>query len=546
MVGTPHDMYGRRDDDAHSVVDDSPGAPRTTPTVPSSFRSWLAPPFTAFVFLIHFGVTLSRPSAIFNDPGTGWHLATGRWILETASIPRQDAFSFTAAGHPWISYAWLFEAAAAALAKIGGLPLFAGACAAVYSFIPVLVFRRCLRLGASLVPAFLFTTLAYLVLTSHALARPHIFTYLFFAITLEVFGDVQDGRRPIRSLRWLPLLAAIWCNIHSGFVVALTLAGLYAAVALFRGWMLADDGEWRRGVAFAATMVAMGAATLLNPSGPWLHVEIVHHLGMLATRYFSEFQSPDFYFGHISMFSFELMILFVIVAVARGRVAWIDVVLCVFFIHEGLESVRHMNLFAIVAAPIVARDLSAPFDALLPRLAARCREIVTEQSRLRSVAVYLPAFAAIFVALSAIRVVPFPVTLDGLQLSRDAAEFIGAHRADFTRAFNTDDLGGSLIYRFWPDLHIFVDDRISVYGDDFITKDYFTVLYGKAGWQDVLDRYELTAAAVSADRPCTTLLRASADWKVVFEDDKNVLFVRISDANIQRAPGPTPVATSAM
>jgi hypothetical protein len=522
----------------------------TTPAAISrpgtGLRVWLAPPFTAFVFLIHFVVTACRPASVFSDPGTGWHLMTGRYILETGSIPRQDVFSFTAAGRPWISYAWLFEAASAGLARIGGLPLFGGVATVVYALIPVLVFRRCLRLGASLIPALGTTTLAYLVLTSHALARPHIFTYLLFAITLEILGDVQDGRRPVRSLVWLAPLAALWSNIHSGFVVALTLAGLYAAVALFRGWLLGDRAEWRRGLAFGAAMGAMAAATLVNPSGPWLHLEIVHHLGMSATRYFGEFQSPDFTFRHVSMFSFEVLILLVVVAVARGTVAWVDVLVCVFFIHEGLESVRHMNLFAIVAAPIIARELSAPFGAFLPRVAARCREIVAEQTALRSAVVYFPAFAAAFVVLSALRVVPFPTTLDGIQLSRDAAEFIGQHQADFGRAFNTDELGGPLIYRFWPDLRIFVDDRISIYGDDFITKDYFTVLYGKTGWQDVLDRYELTAAAVSVDRPCTQLLRASPDWKVVFEDDKNVLFERASDARMQQGTAPARIATCAM
>src|SRR5436190_1573682 len=321
-------------------------------------RIWLAPPFTAFIFLIHFVVTACRPASVFSDPGTGWHLTTGRYILETASIPRQDVFSFTAAGRPWISYAWLFEATGAALAKIGGLPLFGGA---------------------------------------------------------------------------------------ATVVVALTLAGLYASVALFRGWLLGDGVERRRGLAFVAIAGAMAGATLLNPSGPWLHVEIVHHLGMSATRAFGEFQSPDFYFRNVSMFSFELLILLVVVAVARGTVAWIDIVLCVFFIHAGLESVRHMNLFAIVAAPIIARELSVPFGAFFPRIAARCREIAAEQLALRSAVVYFPAFAAVFVALSALRVVPFPTTLDGIQLSRAAADFIGMHRAEFGRAFNTDELGGPLI-----------------------------------------------------------------------------------------------------
>lgn len=480
------------------------------------------------MFLIHPVVALSRPAAVFQDPGIGWHLVTGRLILDTRTIPRADVFSFTASGKPWISYSWVFEAGGAALERIGGLPLFAAASVLVYALLPVLVFRRALRLGATLVPALLATVLAYLVLASHALARPHIFTYLFFALLLERLSDVQDGRLPVRSLRWLPLLAVVWCNVHSGFVAGLTLTGIYAVVAAGRAIVLRDADERRRATAFAWVLAFMVLATLINPSGPWLHVEIVRHLGMAATRYFSEFQSPDFHPSHVSIFAFELMILIVVAVVGfvGRRLAWIEVALLVFFLHEGLESVRHMNLFAIVAAPIIARELSVPLARRFPRFDARCRAIAAEQSALRAPLVYFPAFAAGFLALTLVRAIPFPTTLDGMQLTRGAAEFIAQRRSEFSRAFNTDDLGGSLVYRFWPSLRIFVDDRIGIYGDDFIMNSYFKVFYGKAGWRDVLDRYRLTAAVVSKEAVCTQLLRDSADWRTVYEDDKNAIFVR--------------------
>src|SRR5215813_3520999 len=418
-------------------------------------RSWLALPFTALVFLIHPLVALSRPSSVFQDPGIGWHLVTGRWILETRSVPREDLFSFTALGRPWISYSWLFEAGGAALERLGGLPLFATACVLIYALLPVLVFRRALRLGASLAPALLATILAYLVLASHALARPHILTYVFFAIMLERLSDVQEGRLPVRSLWWLPLLALLWCNVHSGFPAGLTLTGIFAAVAGVRAFVLHDAGEARRARAFAVTLALMVLATLVNPSGPRLHVEIVRHLGMSSTRYFSEFQSPDFHPSHVSIFAFELMVLLVVVVVGfvGRRLAWVEVVLLAFFLHEGLESVRHMNLFAIVAAPIIAREVSVPVARWFPRFDARCRAIALEQSALRAPLLYFPAFGAVFLALSLTGSLPFPRTLDGMQLTRGAAEFIAHRRAQFERAFNTDDLGGSLIYRFWPDLH---------------------------------------------------------------------------------------------
>src|SRR2546427_8531169 len=172
-----------------------------------------------------------------------------------------------------------------------------------------------------------------------------------------------------------------------------------------------------------------------------------------------------------------------------------------------------MYLLAIVGATIIPRETHPWFEARRPALRDRWREIAREQAALRSPLVYFPALCALFVGLSLRGALPFPVTLDDLQLSRGAAEFIAAHEERFGRSFNTDDLGGSLIYRFWPRLRVFIDDRIFVYGDEFVLHDYFPVLYAQPGWREVLDRYELTAAVVTASAPCTTLLRASTEWE---------------------------------
>ncbi|MBN1582364.1 MAG: hypothetical protein JXA89_16780, partial [Anaerolineae bacterium] len=37
------------------------------------------------------------------DPDFWWHLATGRYIVETGTIPRHDVFSYTATDHKWIT-----------------------------------------------------------------------------------------------------------------------------------------------------------------------------------------------------------------------------------------------------------------------------------------------------------------------------------------------------------------------------------------------------------------------------------------------------------
>src|SRR2546427_648204 len=409
----------------------------------STIRHWIAPPFTLFVFLIPPAIVLLRPAWQLGDPGIGWHLAPGRYILATGSIPRHDIFSFTAAGHEWIPYYWLFETTAAFLVRLGGLPLYETACMLVYAFVPALVFRRMLRMGAGMAPAFLLTILAYLVLTSHSYARPHVLTYVLFALVLERLDDVQSGRRPARALWWLPPVAALWANVHGGFFAGLVLAAIYAGVAMARHLLFGDADERRRAIAFAAVLAAMLLATFLNPSGPRLHASILHHLGMQSTGYFIEFASPVF-------------------------------------------------------AP------NAPMAG--------------------------------FVSLSVASALPFPQNLDDVELSRGSVQFIADHPARFTRPFNTDDLGGSLIYRFWPDLHVFVDDRIFVYGDDFVMRRYFAVFYAKKTWQKVLAKYGVTAAVVNAQAYCATLFRASPEWELAYEDGLNAIFLRVRTDDARAGP----------
>jgi hypothetical protein len=44
-----------------------------------------------------------------SDPDTFWHIATGKWMLAVRAFPRQDIFSHTAYGQPWVSPEWLAQ-----------------------------------------------------------------------------------------------------------------------------------------------------------------------------------------------------------------------------------------------------------------------------------------------------------------------------------------------------------------------------------------------------------------------------------------------------
>jgi len=499
---------------------------------PSTARLWLLPPFGVVIFLLHVVVVWKmRAPAMLQDPGTGWHLATGRYILATLSIPTHEMYSYTAIGREWISYYWLFEVVAAALERLGGLPLYATVCVLIYAAIPVVLLRRMLCIGAGLAPAVVLTVMAYLVLTSHALARPHVVTYLFFALLLERLDRVQRGELPPRSLWWIPPMMALWCNMHGGFVAGLTLAGIFAGVAALRWALFRDQEERRHAVVFGGLLGAMVLATLANPAGPRLHLSILAHLGQQSTAYFNEFQSPNFLLAGAAVRAFErLVLLLVLLLVRRERaLSWVECALLAFFLDQALHSIRHMNLFAIVAAPIIARELSALLDGAVPRVQARIARVAAQQEALRSHLLYYPLIGIASVGLAVAGVTPFPTTLDDLQLSKGAADFISGHKDRFERMFNTDNLGGALIYRFWPDLKVFVDDRVFVYGDDFIIHKYLPVLFMERTWHDVLREYAVTAAVVTSKSGCATLFRESTEWELEFEDDKTSIFFPKND-----------------
>jgi hypothetical protein len=489
----------------------------------------LAPPLTAVVFLIHPMLSLLRPAAQLQDPGIGGHLATGRYILANHAVPAGDLFSFTAAGKPWMVHSWLFATVGAVLERLGGLPLYATVCMLLLACVPVVLYRRMIRLGAAILPALVLTFVAEIVLMSHALARPHVLTYLFFALFLDRLDDVDAGRRPPRALWPLVPLMALWCNVHGGFVTGIVLTGIYAAVAAARTVREPDAAVRRRALGFGALLVALVIATAANPHGFGLGRDLLHHLATNATAALvNEWRSPNFQAPTIPVLAFELLVLATVaLAVLAGRrLAWVELALLAFFLHESLHAARQMSLFAIVAAPLLAREISVPLAARWPAFAARWRAIAGEQAALRAPLVYLPACVALFVALALAGKTGFPRTLDDLQLSSGAAAFIDAHKERFARPFNTDNLGGALIHRFWPDVHVFVDDRIDVYGDAFVADDYLAVAAARPGWREVLQRHGIDAAVVSAAAPAATLLRAAPDWQLAYEDDRNLIFLR--------------------
>ena len=154
-------------------------------------------------------------------PDTYWHLRVGDWILSEGSLPNMDPFSLTRLGSEWIYPGWLAQIAMIAVYQSLGFPglnlLTALVVAAAFGFVWIAM------RGTPLLRAFVLL-LAATTSAVYWSARPHIFTFLFTAGTLWA---LTKFRREGSRLIWLlPVMTAIWANVHGGFVIPILLIGL--------------------------------------------------------------------------------------------------------------------------------------------------------------------------------------------------------------------------------------------------------------------------------------------------------------------------------
>ena len=184
------------------------------------------------------------------------HLATGRLIVEHASVPRTDPFSFTAPDHAWVVQSWLATTVYGLLDRFGGGGALVAFHAALIGLLAWLA-TRLVRPARSLVTRVLVLGVAVAIGSGMWVERPLLLGLVVLALTLLVVeGEV--------SPRWLLPLFWVWTNAHGSFPL-----GLVALAVVAVGRRL--DGERPDRELTALRWAAAGVAlAVINPLGPRL------------------------------------------------------------------------------------------------------------------------------------------------------------------------------------------------------------------------------------------------------------------------------------
>src|SRR5690349_8343668 len=162
----------------------------------------------------------------------GYHLATGRWILEHHSWPRVDSFTYPLAGRPYVDMHGLFQVmlalvhGAAGMIGIGVLRvLFA---LATFAALWASARQRKVRSPALLGVGF---ALALLTWEGRLTMRPELATGLFLALQLLLLRKHADTSKWQYLVATIPL-QLVWVNTHALSLLGIAVMGLYATTSL--------------------------------------------------------------------------------------------------------------------------------------------------------------------------------------------------------------------------------------------------------------------------------------------------------------------------
>jgi hypothetical protein len=529
---------------AGASVAPAPASTRDAPERATQLSGWLTPRMWHLLFL---GTLLAvlRSGGLFlsadGDPGR--HLAVGRHILETRSIPSVDVFSHTMGGEPFVPYEWLAETLSALAFQAAGLAGPALLHGAVIGLSLVLVYAQLRARGLPLLLALGVTVLVGATSAVHWLARPHVFTFLGTALFSYVLDGWFAGRLSRRTLWLLAPAMALWVNLHGGFLIGLILLGAYAGCDALRA--IAGDAETAapaRGRLRRLIPVAAGAAvaTLLNPAGPGLFAHVTGYFGKkMLVNQTGEYMSPDFHQADVAVFLASLLLLLVALAFTTRRPALHEVGLCAAFTYFGLYSARNIPLWAIVVAPALATALAgiapprvnASVDRLLDEarawLGARNAAYTRMDGRARGhlwPAVALGALLGVCIVQARAGEAPLGIGIDPARQPVGALTYVKAHLPE-GNVFNELVWGGYVLHELWPRTRVFIDGQTDFYGEA-LTAEYLAIRAAEPGWSEALDRRHIKWVLLPLEAPLARALRGTGSWRAVYVDSVAVVLVR--------------------
>jgi hypothetical protein len=457
------------------------------------------------------GIALPVLAAVIAPLSTvdlAYQLRAGVEMLAALALPTVDTWTFTAAGLPWVDQQWGAQVVFGGVHQVlgwTGLVLLRAALTGLIVGCLALIARR--RGLASRTTALLVIA-AFMVAAPAMGLRPQLFGMACFAVVLVLVAD----RRAHPGRLWaVPVVVALWANLHGSFFLGPLVLGL--------AWL--EDVAERVASPHRTLAVALAAvlAACLTPFGPMVWVYAVGlSTNPEVTARITEWQPTDIR-SVAGLLFFASAAGIVVLMARRGQIVpWPTLLWFATFAAIALYAERGIAWWPLAVVPAVAGTLiaAAPDPARVePGTMRRLNAIV--------------AGALIFVAVALLPIwKPVdPRTGAPGGLLTDAPPALTAALRDAVapgdHVFNPQPWGSWFEFAV-PDALVAIDSRIELFPPE-VWDDYEAIVAGLDGWQDRLSQWDVDLVVVNPDHAALRDRLLAARWETLAEDADGALLV---------------------
>lgn len=463
------------------------------------------------------------------DTDTWWHLRAGQWQGEYRVLLQRDYFTYTRFNEPWVNHSWLAQVVLYSVYAVGGeigLTLLTGVLAMAAM---ALIYSLCS--GDPIIRAFavILGAAAAAIFWS---ARPQMFSFLLSAVIVYLLWLYQ--KRRVDHLWSIPLVMALWANLHGGFAIGfvlLVLATLGEAVRWLLDGILAassaGDASQRPTLQPVVRLATVGLVSALavsiNPYGPSMLLYPLRTVSIgVLQDFIQEWAAPNFHQAQTWPFIWLLLGTLVAAALTSKRLDWRDAVMVSGTAYSALLAARNIATFALVATPVLAYYVDI-------WLAERRYKLNTTRLPARGPLIALNWLLLVLALAGAAGRVVYEFTPQRLEQARREVFPVGAvgfleNSQPPGPLFNSYNWGGYVIWEL-RDYLVYVDGRTDLFDDAFL-RGYLKTYYAQPGWDKTLDDARVNIVLVEASSPLAQVLRLADGWSTAYTDDQASVFLR--------------------
>jgi len=495
-----------------------------------------------FIFLVFF-----TTFKITGDDDVFWHLATGRYIIQTGHVPSTDIFGFMTLGQVWMPFEWGWDVLTYSVYSFSG-----------YEGISIL---RTILLAATfyifyyLLTKFkvsnTFSVFALLVLAFGVIdritPRPHLMSYLFFALLLLIICKYRYFNRDNKKiLYFVPVIFLLWANMHMGIIAGGFLMLIYFVAEAIGTFYPSNNSSVKalsknELIQLFVVLAVSALMMLVNPNFIQTYAYAYDHTKMKMLETVNEWMSPfsSRYQDSLVSYIYKVLLFLGVINIfyAIKKKDWFPALLYACFAVYSVRAMRFTVDFVIITFIFIV--ISA-YYFLNTLKSESVKDFLFRKPALK-------AAIGLFLLFLIINIPNNKLYLEYLTYYRITgfginSDFIPTTMFDFMKkndipnigekVFNHFGTGGFFIWNFEGKQN-FIDSRNL--NDDIFNK-YQQILGKRPGFEQKLDEYGIDYALYLApdlvrepkemENTCISYFCKSPNWKLLFWDDKSFLWVR--------------------